>query len=65
MSAKHLFPPLKGGEIELATLWKMELQHYGKITCNFQEKVLAKNRLRTGLFTPWIKAMSMVFSLTS
>ncbi len=46
MSAKHLFPRLKGGEIELATLWKMELQHYGKITCNFQEKVLAKNRQR-------------------
>lgn len=43
MSAKHLFPRLKGGEMELATLWKMELQHYGKITCNFQEKVLAKN----------------------
>ena len=30
-------------KIQLATLWKMELQHYGKITCNFQEKVLAKN----------------------
>jgi hypothetical protein len=33
----------KSGEIELATLWKMELQYYGKITCNFYEKVLAKN----------------------
>ena len=45
MSAKPLFPRLIGEEIELATLWKMELQHYGKITCNFQEKVLAKNKL--------------------
>ncbi|MEW6625139.1 MAG: hypothetical protein AB1420_18870, partial [Bacillota bacterium] len=33
------------GEIELATLWKMEMQYYGKITCNFVEKVLAKNTL--------------------
>jgi hypothetical protein len=32
-------------KIQLATLWKMELQHYGKITCNFKEKVLAKNTL--------------------
>ena len=29
--------------IALATLWKMELQYYGKITCNFFQKVLAKN----------------------
>jgi len=33
-------------KIQLATLWKMELQHYGKITCNFQEKVLAKNNVQ-------------------
>ena len=33
------------GEMELATLWKMEMQYYGKITCNFVEKVLAKNIL--------------------
>ena len=33
----------EGGEIELATMWKMELQYYGKITCNFLQKTLAKN----------------------
>jgi hypothetical protein len=27
----------------LAIVWKMELQYYGKITCNFLQKVLAKN----------------------
>jgi len=31
------------GERELATLWKMEMQYYGKIICNFLQKVLAKN----------------------
>jgi len=30
-----------------ATLWKLEIQHYGKITCNFVEKVLAKKHKRT------------------
>ena len=28
-----------------ATLWKFLLQYYGKIFCNFREKVLAKNTL--------------------
>jgi type I restriction enzyme S subunit len=28
-----------------ATLWKFLLQYYGKIFCNFREKVLAKNRI--------------------
>jgi indolepyruvate ferredoxin oxidoreductase alpha subunit len=27
-----------------AILWKMELQFYGKMLCNFREKCLAKNR---------------------
>ena len=27
--------PVNDREIELATLWKLELQYYGKITCNF------------------------------
>ncbi len=39
------FPAEKGGGIELAILWKMELQYYGKIICNFYEKVLAKNSI--------------------
>jgi hypothetical protein len=26
-----------------AILWKMELQFYGKMLCNFREKCLAKN----------------------
>jgi len=43
MSAIPCFPAEYGRETELATLWKMEMQHYGKITCNFVEKVLAKN----------------------
>ncbi len=29
--------------MELATLWKMEMQYYGKMVCNFREKRLAKN----------------------
>jgi hypothetical protein len=33
----------------LATLWKMELQYYGKTTCNFLQKVLAINILKEGL----------------
>lgn len=32
-----------GRETGLAKVWKMEMQKYGKITCNFVEKVLAKN----------------------
>jgi len=30
-------------KIWFATLWKFQLQYYGKIFCNFREKVLAKN----------------------
>jgi hypothetical protein len=30
-----------------ATLWKFQLQYYGKIFCNFREKVLAKNTWTT------------------
>jgi hypothetical protein len=37
------FPTNCGGEMELATLWKMEMQYYGKMVCNFREKRLAKN----------------------
>jgi hypothetical protein len=37
------FPTNCGGEMELATLWKMEMQYYGKMVCNFREKGLAKN----------------------
>jgi hypothetical protein len=40
------FPTNCGGEMELATLWKMEMQYYGKMVCNFREKGLAKNRSR-------------------
>ena len=32
------------GKINFATFWKMELQFYGKMICNFLEKCLAKNR---------------------
>ena len=38
------FPTNCGGEMELATLWKMEMQYYGKMVCNFREKRLAKNK---------------------
>ena len=31
------------GKINFATFWKMELQFYGKMICNFLEKCLAKN----------------------
>lgn len=31
-------------KIRFATLWKFLLQYYGKIFCNFREKVLAKNK---------------------
>ena len=31
------------GKIDFATFWKMELQFYGKMICNFLEKCLAKN----------------------
>jgi hypothetical protein len=40
------FPTNCGGEMELATLWKMEMQYYGKMVCNFREKRLAKNSKR-------------------
>jgi hypothetical protein len=43
MSARNLFSCLNRQEIGLAILWKMEMQYYGKITCNFLQKVLAKN----------------------
>jgi hypothetical protein len=33
-------------KIRFATLWKFLLQYYGKIFCNFREKVLAKNNFR-------------------
>ena len=39
------FPLEKDVEIELAILWKMEMQYYGKTFCNFYEKSLAKNTL--------------------
>jgi hypothetical protein len=39
------FPTNCGGEMELATLWKMEMQYYGKMVCNFREKRLAKNNV--------------------
>jgi hypothetical protein len=45
VSASPYFPAENGGEIELAILWKMELQYYGKIFCNFFQKALAKNTL--------------------
>jgi len=45
MSAWTLFSMTINGILQLATLWKMEMQYYGKITCNFVEKVLAKNTL--------------------
>jgi len=28
----------------LAIVWKMELQYYGKLICNFLQKGLAKNK---------------------
>jgi len=34
------------GKINFATFWKMELQFYGKMICNFLEKCLAKNIYR-------------------
>jgi len=45
VSASHYFTAKKGGNMELAILWKMELQYYGKLFCNFIQKVLAKNSL--------------------
>jgi len=35
MPAIIYFPTDHGGEIELATLWKTEMQYYGKMVCNF------------------------------
>jgi hypothetical protein len=43
MSAMLSFPAVFGRETEFAKVWKMEMQKYGKITCNFAEKFLAKN----------------------
>jgi len=43
MSARDLFPCVPCRGIELATLWKTEMQYYGKIVCNFLQKLLAKN----------------------
>ena len=34
------------GKINFATFWKMELQFYGKMICNFLEKCLTKNTPR-------------------
>jgi len=42
MSASLYFATKKA-KTELAILWKMELQYYGKMFCNFLQKVLAKN----------------------
>ena len=38
------------GKINFATFWKMELQFYGKMICNFLEKCLAKNIIGSGEF---------------
>ena len=42
MSAILCFPAEYSKGTEVATLWKLEMQQYGKITCIFLEKVLAK-----------------------
>jgi len=43
MPAILSFLAVFGRETGFAKVWKMEMQKYGKITCNFVEKVLAKN----------------------
>ena len=43
MTACSLLLVTFNGNNGFATLWQMEMQLYGKITCNFVEKDLAKN----------------------
>ena len=56
------FPTNCGGEMELATLWKMEMQYYGKMVCNYREKRLAKNimgNVLTLMPAAWYNALAI------